>query len=49
MQATHDITGAVAFRVDQIFVCRTLAPTLVRAEGIRQPGFWRDGPLSPDA
>jgi hypothetical protein len=30
------------------FLSRSLAPALFRAEVIREPGFWHDGPPPPD-
>ena len=45
VQPTHDTAGAV----DHIYLSRSLAPALVRAEVIREAGFWHDGPPPPGA
>ncbi len=49
LQPTHDTTGAKAFALDHIYLSSSLAPALVRAEVMRQPGFWHDGPPLPGA
>ena len=49
VQPTYDSTGAMALALDHIYLSHSLAPTLVGAEVIREPGFWHAGPLPPGA
>lgn len=49
LEPIYDSTGATAHAVGHIYLSRSLAPALVRAEVIRGPGFWHAGPLPPGA
>lgn len=45
IEPTYDATGAKTFPVDHIYLSPSLAVRLTRAWVVREPGFWRQGPL----
>lgn len=47
IQSTYDSLGLKSSALDHIYLSLALAARLVRAEVIRAPGFWHNGPLSP--
>jgi endonuclease/exonuclease/phosphatase family metal-dependent hydrolase len=49
IQPPHEGIGAEPPAAGHIYLSRSLAPALVRAEVVRQPEFWHDGAAPPGA